>query len=79
MRPAKKARCVILGGGGHARVVIDALRTMVGVMPYAVLDRDRSLWNKALLGVPILGGDEFLPELLRQGGDSFCGGRRLCG
>lgn len=63
--------CVILGGGGHARVLIDSLRASGVATPYAVLDRNRSLWGKELLGVPILGGDELLPELVSQGVTCF--------
>ena len=67
----KSILCVILGGGGHARVVIDILQTSAGVTPYAVLDQDRSLWNGELLGVPIRGGDELLPNLVSQGVTQF--------
>lgn len=67
----KPALCVILGGGGHARVVIDSLRASQIAMPYAVLDRDRSLWGKELLDVSIPGGDELLPDLVSQGVTCF--------
>jgi UDP-perosamine 4-acetyltransferase len=62
---------VILGGGGHARVVIDALQASNAACPVAVLDADRSLWGTDLLGVPIVGGDERLPALLSQGLETF--------
>lgn len=71
MGTAKNALCVILGGGGHARVVIDILQVCGAVTPYAILDRDRSLWNQQMLGVPILGGDELLPELVGRGVTHF--------
>lgn len=64
-------RCVVLGGGGHAQVLIDSLRSQQDVELHAVLDSDRSLWGKMLLNVPILGGDEMLPELIRQGATHF--------
>ena len=67
MRAGMNVRCVILGGGGHARVVIDILRIMKKIIPYAVLDHDRSLWNSDLLGVPVRGGDELLPDLMKDG------------
>ncbi|MBI3319046.1 MAG: acetyltransferase [Candidatus Omnitrophica bacterium] len=65
--PAKEVLCVVLGGGGHARVVIDALRASQAATPAAVLDANRSLWNTELLGVPVRGGDDLLPDLLREG------------
>jgi len=63
--------CVILGGGGHARVLIDVLRSSAAAVPYAVLDCNRSLWNGQLLGVPIPGGDELLPDMVNHGVTHF--------
>ena len=67
MEKGNPTRCVILGGGGHARVLIDSLQAGGTVEPVVVLDQDRILWGKQLLGVPILGGDELLPDLVEQG------------
>jgi UDP-perosamine 4-acetyltransferase len=67
----KELLCVILGGGGHARVLIDSLRLSAAATPHAVLDRDRSLWGKDLMGVPILGGDELLRQLAQEGVTRF--------
>jgi len=58
---------IILGGGGHARVLIDTLRSAAGVVPCGVLDADESRWGQRLLDVPILGGDELLEDLIRRG------------
>lgn len=65
--PAAVVRCIVLGGGGHARVVIDSLRASETAVPVAVLDSDRSLWGRELLGVPIRGGDELMRELITDG------------
>lgn len=52
---------LILGGGGHAKVLLGAL--MAGSVPVAgVLDPDPALAGKTLLGVSVLGDDR---ELLR--------------
>ena len=64
-------RCVILGGGCHAAVVIDALRAAGAAQPYAVLDHDAERAGEDVLGVPIRGGDEVLPSLIREGVTCF--------
>ena len=69
--PAERPRCVIIGGGGHARVVIDALRASDAGAPQLVLDADRARWGSELLGVPIRGGDERLPDLAQEGVTHF--------
>ncbi|MBI4125583.1 MAG: acetyltransferase [Deltaproteobacteria bacterium] len=66
-----KIFCVILGGGGHARVVVDCLKSLGAAHPCAVLDQDRSLWGKEVLGVPIRGGLELLPKLKAEGATYF--------
>lgn len=66
--------CVILGGGGHARVLIDSLQMGGIAIPYAVLDPDHRRQGQALFGVPILGDDSLLPELVSQGVNCFAVG-----
>ncbi len=65
--PQAISRCLILGGGGHARVLIDTLKESQVAQPAAILDADRSLWGKELYGVPIPGGDDLLDAMLREG------------
>lgn len=67
----KNVLCVILGGGGHARVLIDSIKASGVAIPHAVLDSDSSHWGQELLGVPILGGDDLLPELVSRGVSHF--------
>lgn len=55
---ARKPSCAVFGGGGHARVLIDALLASGAGRPAAVLDPDRSLHGGNLLGVPVIGGDD---------------------
>lgn len=71
MQSDQKPICVILGGGGHARVIIDSLQASDTVIVYAVVDPDRSLWGRDLLGVPVVGNDRELPSLIGQGVNSF--------
>lgn len=55
--------CVILGGGGHACVLIDCIRESGLAEIVGVLDVDYSRHGQKILDVPILGGDELLSDL----------------
>jgi len=63
--------CVVLGGGGHAAVLIESLRASGLDVVRAILDQNQYLWGKELLGIPILGGDALLPTLVEKGADCF--------
>ncbi|UCE51521.1 MAG: NeuD/PglB/VioB family sugar acetyltransferase [Desulfobacterales bacterium] len=67
MKERKSKSCVILGGGGHAGALIDIIQASGIAGLHAILDRDSSKWGQDLLGVPILGDDDLLPELVNQG------------
>jgi UDP-perosamine 4-acetyltransferase len=60
-------RCLILGGGGHARVLIDGLLDSGAARPVAILDADPAKLGTDIYGVPVLGGDEMLAQVLAQG------------
>jgi len=47
-------KVVVIGGGGHAKVVISVLR-LAGYQPVVVLDDFEALWGTNLLGVPVRG------------------------
>ncbi|MGF6995085.1 acetyltransferase [Paraburkholderia sp. GAS32] len=55
----------VLGGGGHAKVVIDALT--VGGATIAGLIDPRLEVGAIVLGVPVIGGDEWMTKLDPQG------------
>ncbi len=55
---------VILGGGGHAKVVIESLRAS-GETVVAIVDADPT--PRAVLGVPVVGDDLALADLRGQG------------
>lgn len=59
---------LILGGGGHAKVLLEALSGREDVRVLGILDRSRSLWGELVLNTPVLGGDELLPGLTARGG-----------
>lgn len=73
-RSNNKILCVVLGGGGHAKVVLDCLKSSGAADPRAVLDADRALWGKEILGVPIAGGDEQISKLKKEGVTHFIPG-----
>lgn len=53
------AELLVLGAGGHAKVLIDAL--LLSAIPVkAVLEPNQELWGKTLLGVPIVAGDDYI-------------------
>ncbi len=58
---------VIVGAGGHAKVLIDALEK-ASVRILGLADADSSQWGKALLGLSIHGGDDWV---LKQAADAI--------
>jgi UDP-perosamine 4-acetyltransferase len=64
--------CVVLGGGGHAKVLIEALKTIPDLTIHCILDVDPQRWQRSVLGVPIRGGDDLLPRLIREEGVTAC-------
>lgn len=52
-----KKEIIIIGGGGHTRVVIGLLQAS-GANVKGILTRKESLIGKDILGVPVLGSDE---------------------
>jgi UDP-hydrolysing UDP-N-acetyl-D-glucosamine 2-epimerase len=75
-RPAGGAkRMVVVGAGGHARCILDALDTSHGALrAVACTDPDPARRGTALCGVPIVGDDELLPALLDEGVLAACVG-----
>jgi UDP-perosamine 4-acetyltransferase len=57
-------RVIVLGGGGHSKVVIETMRAC-GWNPVGVLDRDPML--RSVLDVPVLGDDSLAEDLHRKG------------
>ena len=62
---------MVLGGGGHARVVIDCLRAAASALPTAILDADETLWGASIMDVPVLGGDALIDEAEARGISAF--------
>jgi UDP-perosamine 4-acetyltransferase len=58
-------RIIVIGAGGHAKVVIEAIRAAGMGEIVGLIDSQPS--GPAVQEVPILGGDERLPSLRREG------------
>jgi len=56
-----------IGAGGHAKVVMEILALLPGHEVAGLLDADQRLWGTEVLGVEVLGADDRLPELRRDG------------
>ena len=59
------AACVLIGGGGHAKVVIECLRAAGTDEPVAIVDPKRELWGTSVLGVPVIGDESKLVDFAR--------------
>lgn len=51
-------KAIVLGAGGHARVVASVLRQRRGLQLAGFTDAARELWGRVIDGVKVLGGDE---------------------
>lgn len=60
-------KIVLIGGGGHARVLVDALRASGETGVIAVLDADPARAGSQLLDATVVGCDELLEELAAKG------------
>lgn len=63
--------CLLLGAGGHAGVLVDCLRLAHPGLRIEALDADPKRWGTDLLGVPVVGGDDRVGELVRAGASRF--------
>ena len=64
---ASTKRVVGVGAGGHARVVLDILRSLGGHEVVGLVDVDEGLWGQELEGVPVVGDDTMLAKLYEDG------------
>lgn len=61
---------IIVGAGGHGRVVLDIFRQAHDIDPVGFLDGNPQLRGKRIDGVEVLGGLADIPSLLEDGVDS---------
>lgn len=62
-------KVVGLGAGGHAKVVLEILRANPDLQIVGMLDSNQELRGEKFSGVTILGGDDLLQDLIKQGVD----------
>jgi sugar O-acyltransferase (sialic acid O-acetyltransferase NeuD family) len=65
------SRIVCLGAGGHAAMVIEALRSSFHGEIVALLDADPARHGQTVSGVPVVGDDRELGALVAGGVDGF--------
>ena len=63
--------CVVIGGGGHAKSLVDALQLQGVYSAVGITDSNQRLWGSSVLGVPVIGADDELPSLRRRGVEYF--------
>jgi UDP-perosamine 4-acetyltransferase len=68
---SKKVSCVILGAGGHARMLLECLRFSPDIEIVGILDPSPSLQGNDWHGVPVLGDDNLLEDLSKHGVNHF--------
>lgn len=62
-RPAPGANVVVVGAGGHGRVVLDILLQAGRYRPVAFIDSNTRLHNRRVDGLPVLGDVGALPKV----------------
>ena len=66
-----RPRVVILGGGGHARVLLDCLLLTGEAEVIGLLDADPARVGSVVYGFPVLGDDDLLSEMVQRGATHF--------
>ncbi len=69
MRGSGRERMVLIGAGGHAKVVADVVLRMGSYEMVGCLDDDPATWGRSVLDLPVLGGLDRLAALRDEGVD----------
>lgn len=59
--------CVLIGGGGHASVLLDCLHCSGAAEVAGLLVPERDRWGSMFEGALVLGGDDLVPSLVERG------------
>lgn len=65
--PAINAQIFIYGAGGHAKAVMEMVQALGAFRIAGIVDDNASLTGTSVLGIPVLGTREILPELYARG------------
>lgn len=57
---------VLIGAGGHCKVIIDILKQDNGIEIIGLIDKDKEHLGQKVLGVPIIGADNDLPSIFNS-------------
>jgi sugar O-acyltransferase (sialic acid O-acetyltransferase NeuD family) len=71
-----RSRLVVIGAGGHGKVVVSTLQA-TGLHVDAVYDDDPRVWGSTILGVPVRGPIEELKDAVGVGGVLGIGNNRI--
>jgi len=63
----RQRRCVVIGGGGHSKVVIETLRSEGCYLPVAVTDTRQDRWGTTHYGISVAGDENCLQNLRSNG------------
>ena len=64
---SRKPYLLIFGAGGHAKSIVDMVKQLDIFVIAGILDDDRRLTGKEVLGIPVLGTRGLFPVLIEQG------------
>ena len=65
--PPSNAGLLLYGAGGHAKAVLEMAQAIGAFRIAGIIDDNKALAGTSVLGVPVLGGAEILPQLSAQG------------
>jgi UDP-perosamine 4-acetyltransferase len=67
----KNIPVVIFGGGGHSKVLIEIIKMGKEYIPKYILDLDKNKWGTEIFGVKIIGGDDLIDDIKKEGIEHF--------
>ena len=64
-------KVICFGAGGHAKALIEILQSNKSYQLVGLLDSETDLHGKIFMNVPVLGNDDLLPQVVRDGVQRF--------
>ncbi|KPK02229.1 MAG: hypothetical protein AMK71_03030 [Nitrospira bacterium SG8_35_4] len=64
-------KIILIGGGGHAKVLIDLIKTIEEYEIAGIVDPELETGSQVFT-IPVLGSDDVLPDLIARGIKTFC-------